>query len=1008
MLCELPCRSLLHRLLVAGFPIIITVSAQQAEVTRYDVAQGLPQSLVNHVVQDHDGFIWLGTGDGLARFDGQHFRVYKHDPRDTASLLHNSIWGLAERDDEHLWVSTRVGMDLLDRHTGRFVRQRTGPTDGVDGCWRPLNTTKEDALFYSPLAGDLLRLEQGGPARQHIPHLASYVSYFDPATRVLTQLVGLDTLLTIAVDGSLSSVVLPNPERQKFTGLLRLKDKWLVLTQGDAWTWSVEQGRGALPDELRPYLHASRGNKLVARGADGKLWLGLSGVGMLVLDEDLHILQVYPLLPPNERPLEITCIAFDRQGNTWVGSDGKGVFKIAPQRIKFGRCMPGQGLRWEPPSWFVRGFAQWDDHRVLVSFFQGGLALFDERTDQLSPLELPSSTMAAIAGHDLRRPFRDRHGIIWTQDDVDVFAIDPRDGRLVFHHQRPWITTILPDPDGYAILVDRDRVARIVPDGQGRSMVGENVPNMVSYLGSLPAIPSSIHAVSGQVYFMSSDVTPVSAWRADVQVSIKGVLDHVRITHVVRDPGRGVWMTTNDGSYLLDSTDLQVRGHWTIHDGLPDQYLYGMLPDGQGAWWISSNDGLVHFDPEQRRPVNYTVDQGLQSKEFNSHAFFRSGSGRLYFGGVNGFNHFMPDGLESDPDIPRVVIVALTVQDSLVALPSGNGPLIIELPYGRNSLRIDLAVLEMSGPERNRYRYRIKGYSDWTERAADRPVEITNMPDGEWTVEVVGVNADGSVSDASEILVLHVPLPFWASPWAFVLVGSMVVLVMGGLVFLFYRRRVRRRMEKAEQQMKELRIRARIAQDLHDDVGSGLARITVLARSAEKHARSGAPAVDQVEKVRALSQELMDDLRDVVWVNDPRGGELADVLLRIRDHVQDLFAEGHVMCRIDLPVPLPERMVGSMAKRDLYLIAKEAAHNAFKYSGADRVDLLFVMDTDHFRLELRDNGRGLGEVGSEGGGHGLVNMQQRASELGCQLIMDAPLGGGTCIRLVGPVSALDL
>ncbi|MFN9326494.1 MAG: sensor histidine kinase, partial [Flavobacteriales bacterium] len=92
----------------------------------------------------------------------------------------------------------------------------------------------------------------------------------------------------------------------------------------------------------------------------------------------------------------------------------------------------------------------------------------------------------------------------------------------------------------------------------------------------------------------------------------------------------------------------------------------------------------------------------------------------------------------------------------------------------------------------------------------------------------------------------------------------------------------------------------------------------------------------------------------------------------------------------------------------LYLIAKEAAHNAFKYSGADRVDLLFVMDTDHFRLELRDNGRGLGEVGSEGGGHGLVNMQQRASELGCQLIMDAPLGGGTCIRLVGPVSALDL
>jgi hypothetical protein len=201
---------LLHRLLLISVPVVLTAAAQQAEVTRYDVAQGLPQSLVNHVLQDHDGFIWLGTGDGLARFDGQHFRVYKHDPRDIASLLHNSIWGLAERDDGYLWVSTRIGMDLLDRRTGRFVRERTGPTIALDGCWRVLDASGKHALFYSPLSGDLLRLGHGRAERQHIPHLASYVSYYDPGTGVLTQLVGLDTLLTVAVDGSSSAVVLPN------------------------------------------------------------------------------------------------------------------------------------------------------------------------------------------------------------------------------------------------------------------------------------------------------------------------------------------------------------------------------------------------------------------------------------------------------------------------------------------------------------------------------------------------------------------------------------------------------------------------------------------------------------------------------------------------------------------------------------------------------------------------------------------------------------------------------
>lgn len=995
-----------------AFLALVCVAAsllgQQVEVTRYDVAQGLPQSLVNHVLQDADGFIWIGTGDGLARFDGHQFRVYKHDPRDAASLQHNSIWGLALRDDGQLWVSTRTGMDRLDGRTGRFIREPTGAAAPTDGCWRLLHAAGDRTLFYSPLIGDLLHWEKGRPHRRHIPHLASYVSHYDPATGVLTQLVSTDTVLTVHPDGASHAEWVPNPGRHKFTGLLRLRDRWLVLTSGDAWTWSPGEGRRPLPEELQPYLRPSVGNKLVARAPDGSIWLGLSAVGMLVLDEHLRLRQVYPLLPPNERPLEITCIAFDRQGNTWVGSDGKGVFKIAPQRIKFGRCMPGQGLLWEPTSWFVRGFAQWDEHQVLVSFYQGGLALFDERTGQLSPAELPAATKAAMAAGDLRRPFRDRQGIIWGQDDHSVFGIDPRDGWLVHHHQRPWLIAVLPGPDGVAILVDGGKMARLLPQG-GRWVAEElAMPGLMRYIGTLPAVPANMHAVDDQLFMMSSSVAPVTAWRGDERIPLQGVQDHVRMTSVATDGRGGYWMTTNDGAFQLDSAGLQVRRHWTIHDGLPDQFLYGMLPDDRGGWWISSNDGLCHLDPAQGRCTNFTVDQGLPSKEFNSNAFFRSASGCLYFGGVNGFIHFPPGLPITDPDVPQVAIVALTVQDSLVQQPVGFEIPRIKLPYGRNLLRIDLAVLEMTDPDRNRYRYRVRGYGEWTEHPADRPLELTNMPDGDWTVEVAGVSADGRSSTPHELLVVHVPLPFWASPWAFVLVGSLVVLAVGGIAFLLYRRRVNRRMERAEQQMKELRIRARIAQDLHDDVGSGLARITVLARSAERRAAAEGQVADQVRKVRELSQELMDDLRDVVWVNDPRGGELADLLLRIRDHVLDLFAERGVECRVHLPSPLPERTVGSAAKRNLYLIAKEAAHNAYKYSGAARVDLVFALEKDHFRLELCDHGRGLGDAQAMDSGHGLVNMRQRATELGCTLTVDTPPTGGTRVRLVGEPSALDL
>lgn len=989
------------------FPLTFTAAAQQVEVTRYDVAEGLPQSMVNHVLQDREGFIWLGTGDGLARFDGRHFVVYKHDPRDSTSLSHNSIWGLAEKDDRHLWVGTRAGLDLLDRHTGRFQHVSTGDAH-ADGCWQPLHQGPERLLFYSTLLRSFLLSDGVRMERRSLHHHDSYAMRTSDNGRRVHQYLRPDSLVTMDLDNGGEQVrLLPVRPGESVLDLLELDDRWLVLTDRGGWSWNGGTERLALPPDILALLERGHGSKHLERAPDGTLWLGISGVGMVTVNADLTVRARYPLLPPDQRPLTITRIAFDRQGNTWVGTDGKGVFRIAPQRVRFGRCMPGQGLPWEPPSWFVRGFAQWDDHRVLVSFFQGGLALYDERTDRLSPLQLPPSTMAAIQGHDLRRWFRDRHGIIWVQDDLAVFAIDAVQGVPVFEVPRPWGISVVRGPDGHALLFDRRQVLRLRRSGGRWQTDTLSMPGLLAHFERNNGIPFHIGVLRDGTVLVSLTVDGISAWRNDRPMPIEGLATDVRMNAVLEGDDGRVWLCTDQGLFELDAQRLRVVGHWTIRQGLPDQFVYGMLPDGPDAWWLSTNNGLARFTPATGTFARYGMEHGLQSREFNSHAYFRSAGGRLYFGGVNGFNHFRPTGPAVDGDRPQVAVVSLTVQDSLVEFPNGRYPMHLGLPYGRNFLRIDLAVLEMSAPERNRYRYRIPGYREWTERPADRPLELTNMPDGTWAVEVMGLNADGAASEPVELLVLHVPLPFWASPWAFLLVGSLMVLLASGLGFLIYRRRVRRRMEQAEQQLTELRIRARIAQDLHDDVGSGLARITVLARSAERNARRGTLPLDDVEKVGMLSQELMDDLRDVVWVNDPRGGELADLLLRIRDHVRDLFEPCGVTCTFDLPAPLPERSVGNGFKRNLFLLFKEAAHNAFKYSGTERIELLFTLDADTFTCALTDHGSGVQHGPVKGSGHGLANMRERAEEIGARLwIGDAP-GGGTTVSVSGPLSCLD-
>lgn len=996
-----------HTLLAICLMPAIALVAQQAEVTRYDVADGLPQSMVNHVLQDHEGFIWLGTGDGLARFDGQRFVVYKHDPRDSSTLSHNNIWGLAEKDGEHLWVGTRGGLDILDRRNGHSTRYGTGIPPGREGCWTPYGVWQGGQCFYSPLSITLLHIgEQGGRMRR-IAHEASYAMHWDEATGTLTQFLLPDTLLTISANGHEGVEKLPVLEGEQITGLVPVGDRWVLLSDRGCWTWSASEGRQALPTGTAAWLDRASKKKTAIVAGDGHIWVSNDGHGVAVLDQALRIQRIYPLLSAEERPLDITTLSEDRQGNIWVGTDGKGVFKIAPQRIKFQRCMPGQGLSWEPPSWFVRGFAQWDQDHMLVNFYQGGFALFNERSQTLVPVELGGLGERQAHDAELIGPWTDKHGTIWLRDHKRVYALEPGTGRSLLHGGSMAGNAIALNEDGEMVVLHPNGLSIMRHATTGPQPLALPSDGLKAWMDSMRIVPDHMAIDPRGRLFLCHTTAPITVWK-DGQLLQAGPFHRdVRFTALVPTGKGDLWMTSNDGSYLLDGDDLSVLRHITVHDGLPDQYLYGMLSNGDGTWWIPTNRGLCHFDPRNDQFATYGMHDGLQSMEFNAMALARSASGRSYVGGINGFNHFIPGALQRDPDTAKVAIVGLDVQDSPIDLATWNRSLPLVLPHGRNHVRIDLAVLEFTAPESNSYRYRIEGYSDWRTHPASRPIQLTNLPAGLHVLELAGINADGLVSAPEVLLRIHVPMPFTSSPAFFILMGMLMVAVIGGGAFLIYRRRVKLRLVRDAQEMKELRIRARIAQDLHDDLGSGLARITALARQAGRRLETGGAVPEPVGRLQEVAQDMSLALRDVVWVNDPRGGDLPTTLLRIRDHATDLFEGSGTAVITDFPAPLPERNIGPLSKRNLYLIAKEAIHNASKYSGASELRLRFKLSGGRFELCVQDNGNGLAE-GSKGGGHGLRNMQERASQMGCTCGMGRLPEGGFHILLAGPVNALDL
>jgi len=977
--------------------------AQQVDVTRYDVDQGLPQSMVNHVLQDRDGFIWLGTGDGLARFDGQRFVVYKHDGLDSSSLSNNSIWGLAEADAHHLWVGTRAGLDRLDRRTGRFEHMKVGVPDG---CWRPVDVRPGSALFYSPLFYEFLRIDEDGPRRWRSPHVDSYVMRAEEDGRTVVQFNRRDSLITSHPPDPRSTFVKLDIDTTVLitSMILHGKDRLLF---GDRASYRLDADPRPMPwpAPLGELLRKQPGNKYVERAPDGTLWLGISGYGVITLDDALAITMRYPLLPAEQRPLNITRIAFDRQGNTWVGTDGKGVFSIAPQRIKFGRVMPGQGSPWEPRSWFTRGFAQWDAHRVLVSFHQGGLALFDERTGELAPS--PLDPMIFGNATDQGTPLRDAEGRIWLREGLVIRCIDPSTARIVHQYTATCGDRMVQLADGSLARISTCRAPELLVAGPGPVHFQE-LPMNAAYqaIAEQSNMPQTLFQDPSGRFWMCSDVAPITI--RDEHAELPSPFDvatdpqgTVRLTDLEAEVDH-LWLCTNDGLYQVASSGLRILRHYTVHDSLPDQFLYGMEPAGDGTWWISTNNGLSHFDPRTHSFQNYTAGDGLQSKEFNSHAHFRSASGRLYFGGVNGFNHFRPQAVQRDEDRPSVQVIALRSGSDTLPLSLSGGP--IELPYPRNTIRIDLAVLEFTAPQRNAYKWRMIGYRDaWTVADASTPIELNNVPAGSFALEVVGINGDGVEGPTNTLLGIRVVRPFWASPWFVVL---LVVVVVGSIAWVWmlaYRKRMQRRLQMAEQEMKELRMRTRLAKDIHDDVGSGLARMAALSRSP-KRVRD---AEERFEKVGDISTELLDNLRDVVWMNDPRNGTLDHLLLRIRVFANDLFENDAVELVFDFPEPLPDLTIGGSFRRNLYLIAREALHNARKYSSAGRISVRWRNDPEQFTFSVQDNGVGMTNTVPKGGGHGTANMRERAEELNASFERVPGPEGGTTVRVFGRPSCLN-
>ncbi|MEM1057146.1 MAG: two-component regulator propeller domain-containing protein [Bacteroidota bacterium] len=846
---------------------------------RLGTDDGLSQSIVNAVLQDRQGYLWFGTEDGLNRYDGARFAVYRYVPDDSTALPGNRVTALAEDGSGALWVGTTTGLARFSRGKETFSRPPGAPGDpdgvcgtdvtalavGADGtlwtatrngglCARDAETNAFERAEVQPVPQQqpgALALVRGarGTLWAHLTGLG------EGATASICRLDETDRTCEIPADIPWTHSVAGAPGvafGQTSDGLAMYR------AEGDAWTRA----------QLWPGVRMAGGSSPLL-ATSGRVWVGTEADGILDVDPEAGDARFYTPDPADPRSVSAAGVRTfyrDAQGSVWIGTElglsrwrppETGAFQVilrGPGGLASGAngieiaqdgtvwIATNDGLhRLDPETGAVEIFrrnaapdesfasAFWwvgeaGDGTFWVGAKRQGLFRFDPATGAFS--REPGVTGALFGGSDsprvpVRHIYTDPDGRVWLGTS-DGLAVRP----AVTGEWRGFTPASdeLPSTHVNVVLEAEDGTMWVGTDGG----LCRFVPGM---LGEIRALTCDRH-VPGDPASLGADIVWTVAEDAD---------------------GR-LWAGTIGGGLAGWNPDEENWTRVTTADGLPNNTIYGLLPDAAGRLWMTTNAGLAAYDTRTGDVSIYTVADGLPSNEFDFMAYGQGADERMVVGGPHGLATFVPDRLApSDEAVPVVVssVIAGDVRRPGL-LESGAR---VEVAHDEGYLRFEFASLDYRNPEENRYQYRLRGYEEtWRETDGRQPFAVyTRVPPGSYTFELRGANRDGVFNPVPvEIDVTVVPA-WWQAWWLRLLLGG---LVLGGLAVLanrLHENRLRR------ERLEDLRLQRRIAQRIHSGPVPALRRA-----GDDLAALAGDDAAHPAHSVRTTVVEATEGLVTVI------------------------------------------------------------------------------------------------------------------------------------------------
>jgi diguanylate cyclase (GGDEF)-like protein len=791
------------------------VADDNVRFSRLSLEQGLSQSSVNCIAQDSQGMMWFGTQDGLNRFDGYSFSVFKHDPLEPGSLSHNFIWALHLAQDGNLWIGTEGGgLERWNPADDSFFHYRHDPGDpksiGND-IIRSIAEDHKGRLWIGTEAG-ISRLNPRTGAFTHFRHDRSQP---DSLSHDQVRCIFVDSRgrLWVGTEGGGLNLWLPDsggfkcyrhdPDRPDTLGNDRVRsiheDR-----KGFIWIGTYEGGLSRLDPETGRFTRYMSGSsdsaglshdrvRALILDSEGTLWVGTDqGLNRwLPMKEQFTVYRHNPADPYSLSNDRVLSLFQDRGGLLWVATQA-GLNRWNPTLGSFTHYKQDAQADSTLSSNLITAISQDDSGAIWIGSYGGGLDLFNREPESYTHYRHDPSDPQSLSDDRVMSLLLDSRGDLWVgtlegglnhmvkeTGKFEVFRHDPDDpsslsanGVTSIHEDpsgRLWVGTYRGglhrfDPDSGSFERFRHDPADPASLSHDRIMAISSDRKGYIWIGTAGGGLNRLDPRTGKIHSFRHDPADPSSLGSDTVWTIHESLDGV------------LWIGTQGGG--LNRWDPERRRAlepvfriYTERDGLPNAFIYGILEDGEGKLWLSSNKGISKFDPLTETFVNYDTTHGLQSNEFNFGAYHRGPQGEMAFGGNNGFNLFHPSKIQQNPHVPPVVLTSIRKFNEKIALdkPIWEAEQIV-LGHRDDVISFDFAALDFSAPQKNRYVYKLEGFDeDWNEIGNRRRATYTNLDPGEYLFRVKASNNDGRWNEEGAAIGVKVLPPPWKTWWAYTL-----------------------------------------------------------------------------------------------------------------------------------------------------------------------------------------------------------------------------------------------